>query len=540
MRQQQLQRRFRRIWGHALSLSTIFTLVIMPATVAAERIQFFVGPFQPTIWVNDLEAFAKDGTVTDRFRLFAQNLSPEQLQELREFLNLNLDVDLITMSQTTYWQVGERFLDRMGQVIQTDGFLNGSRALRAALIFSAQDGNGVTPLEVLQNFPLKTIQLDFVLMRQLILENRRFFVGRDQIVAELRATGDREAAQFFPAVRANPSEPGNLQWQQETLTLQNPLRSGDIPFDVYLPQTGSSEAKIPIVVLSHGVASSRNTFAYLAKHLASHGYAVVVPQHDDDSRKYEQFLAGVDRPPNPITLVSRPRDISLALDELERQAKTRQDYAKLDLNNVGLIGHSLGGFTVLAAAGAEFNFEKLQKNCPLENRDRPSLNPSLLVQCDLLDLFAGAPFKLRDERIRAVMAINPLTSLFFGEAGLGQITIPTLFVAATADTIVPAIPEQIEPYRWLKTDYRYLVVAENVTHFSFVEGSLEEGALPLPSSLLGPDPQKARPYLKAVSLSFFNRHLLLQSDAEAFLTQPNLDLLGTKPFRLAIVRNLAP
>ena len=530
-----------RLWT-AIGIGTAMVLSASSTVSSAERIEFFVGPFEPVIWVEDLEALAKDGTVTDRFSGVAGFFDEQQLQSLRAFLNASLDVDLITVSQVSYWQVGERFLDRIGQVVQTNNFLNGSRALRAALIFAAADGDGVTMLELLQEYPLDVIQLDFPLVRQILQEYQQFFASRDAVLAQLRTAGDTEAKALSPLpTDRNPAQAGPYPWQQETLSFQNPLREGDIPFDVYLPQEISqvdAAGSTPVIVLSHGVASSRNAFRYLAQHLTSHGYAVVIPQHDDDNRKYFQFLAGVESPPNPITLVSRPQDISRVLDELEQLARTRQDYAQLDLDNVGVLGHSLGGFTVLAAAGAELNFEQVKQHCSIEDRDRPSLNPSLLVQCDLTDLAEQAPFQVQDDRIKAVFALNPPTSLFFGEAGLAQLDIPTLMMAVTSDIVVPAVPEQIDPYRWLQVEDRYLVVMENATHFTFLEGELSEGALPLPSNLLGPDPQQARPYLQALSLAFFNRHLLDQTDMDSFLSQPYLDSLGTAPFQLVIVQTL--
>ncbi|MEM1308208.1 MAG: alpha/beta fold hydrolase [Cyanobacteria bacterium P01_H01_bin.153] len=536
----QLARQGWRIGAAIASFGTAIALNSASAAWSAERIEFFVGPFEPVIWIEDLEALAQEGTVTERFRPVASRLDEAQLQALSDFLNRSLDVDLITLSQFTYWQVGERFLDRAGQVVQTNNFRNGSRALRAALIAAAADGDGVTFLEVLQEFPLEVIQLDFELTQQILAENSRFFVNRDAVLAELQAIAIAEAeAQPTPPSTFDPSAPGRHLWQNEILTFQNLLREGDIPFDFYLPQplATAEDGSVPIVVFSHGVASGRNAFTYLAQHLASHGYAVVIPQHSDDSEKYFQFLAGLDGPPNPITLVSRPQDISSVLDALENLAQTVPEYAKLNFDSVGVFGHSLGGFTVLAAAGAELNFDAVEANCGLDDRDRPSLNPSFLVQCDLADLADQAPFDLKDERIQAVFALNPPTSLFFGEAGLAELEIPTLLMASTADIVVPAIPEQIEPYRWLQSRERYLVVVEPATHFTFLEGELTSGAIPLPRALLGPDPAQARPSLQALSLAFFNRHLQDQSEAEIFLTQSYLEALGTAPFQLSIVKS---
>ncbi|MDA0268374.1 MAG: alpha/beta hydrolase [Cyanobacteria bacterium] len=523
---------------HALGLGAMAALAIAPPATSAERIEFFIGPLEPVILVEDLAAFAQDGTINDSFRLVANNMSEEQRQQLRSFLNWHLDAELISVSQFTYWQLGERLLDRAGQVIQTDTLLNGSRPLRAALIAAAADGDGFTPLEVIQEFPLAVMQLDFGRLQQIIQDNRRFFAARQQLIGLLRSIGEREAAALPPPTRnLDPTRPGPYTWQRQVIQFENPLRDGEIPFDLYVPQRGPETGPTPVIVISHGASSGRGAFTYLAQHLASHGYAVVVPEHDDDHQKYEQFLAGADRPPNPITLISRPLDISLALDELEQLAQQGGAYGNLDVNNVGVLGHSLGGFTALTVAGAEFDFETLHRNCSLEDRDRPSLNISLLVQCDLLDVEANGPFQLKDDRIQAVFAMSPPTSLFFGPRGLAHVDRPTLFLAASADIIVPAIPEQVLPYQWLGSRDRYLVMVENATHFTFLQGHLTEGAIPLPSRLLGPNPRPAQPYLKALSVAFFDRHLRDQTSAEGYLTQPYLDSLGTDPFRFAIVRD---
>ncbi|MGF1571308.1 MAG: alpha/beta hydrolase [Nodosilinea sp.] len=511
-------------------------MTITPEVLGAERIEFFVGPVELTVWVEDLETYAADGTITQRFSLFARNLNDDQRRQLQSFLNWRLDANLSTIAQFTYWQVGERFLDRLGQVVQTNSLLNGSRPLRAAMIAAAADGDGVTPLELIQAFPLDTVQLNYALATQLIQENQTFFANRDTVMAQLRTRAKAAATPVEAlSLAKDPVAPGRFTWQKETLTFQNPLREGDIPFELYRPLRPATDA-IPVVVISHGVASNRYSFTYLAEHLASHGYAVAIPEHDDDTQKYQHFLAGVDRPPNPITLISRPLDISHTLDTLDNLAQTHEGYANLNLTAVGVLGHSLGGYTVLAAAGAGFDFEALRSNCSLEERDRPSLNLSLLVQCDLLDLADEAPFQLHDQRIQAVLAISPPTSLFFGPSGLSQIDVPTLMVAATADIVVPAIPEQIQPFQWLQTEHCYLVVMENGTHFSFLGGNTLAGAIPLPMALLGPSPEYARPYLEAVGLAFFDRYLLNDRAAEQVLDQAYFDAQAPGPFEFMLLK----
>ena len=72
----------------------------------------------------------------------------------------------------------------------------------------------------------------------------------------------------------------------------------------------------------------------------------------------------------------------------------------------------------------------------------------------------------------------------------------------------------------------------------YLEGDLSEGAILLPNTLLGPDPQQTRPYLKALSLAFFNRHLMGQTAMNEVLSQSYLDSLGIDLFRSTIVKDL--
>ncbi|NJN22637.1 MAG: alpha/beta hydrolase [Leptolyngbya sp. RL_3_1] len=254
---QKVLRPLQKTWAHALGLGAISVLAIAPAATSAERIEFFIGPLEPAILVEDLAAFAQDGTINDSFRLVADNMSAAQRQQLRSFLNWQLDVELITVSQFTYWHLGERLLDRAGQVVQTNRLQNGSRPLRAALIAAAADGDGFTPLEVIQAFPLEVMQLDFALLQQILQDNRRFFAAGQELSGLLRSLGEREAAALPAPASGRPTEAGPYQWQRRTLRFDHPLRGETVPFDLYLPRRGVTRDGTPVVVISHGAASGR-------------------------------------------------------------------------------------------------------------------------------------------------------------------------------------------------------------------------------------------------------------------------------------------
>lgn len=215
----------------------------------------------------------------------------------------------------------------------------------------------------------------------------------------------------------------------------------------------------------------------------------------------------------------RPQDVTAVLDELGRRAQSESSFAKLNLQSVGIIGHSLGGYTALAAGGAELTREGLPEVCTKTVENQPILNLSLLLQCRFLELPTSLP-ALEDDRIQAVLVMNPLTSHLFGESGLNQLDIPTMVVASTHDYFVPALPEQIVPFQWIGSKDKYLVLMHNGTHFSVLDSRDNgEGVLPVDEVFIGPNPEQAQVTMRALSLAFFNYHLLNLSEDVAFLNQ---------------------
>ncbi|MEL6816441.1 MAG: dienelactone hydrolase, partial [Cyanobacteria bacterium J06598_3] len=349
-----------------------------------------------------------------------------------------------------------------------------------------------------------------------------------------------------PIAESDPRQAGADSWQVETISFQTPGRSEASIADLYLPEAvledaGSSERNTPVVVISHGVASSRNTLAYIAEHLASHGYGVVAIEHSETSaEKFVRFLWGKESAPGGQELVLRPLDITAVLDTLSvRQATGDTAVSRLNLESVGLLGQSLGGYTVLASGGAGIDREFLAGECESSLADRPTLNLSLLTQCTLLELPAETSTDVADARVSAVIALNPLTSSIFGMSGLQKINIPVMMMAGTDDFVAPALPEQIEPFDWLETEHKKLVVMEKGTHFSFLDRN-SRSVLPFSDQLTGPDPTAAREPTRALSLAFFDRHLQQQAEAEQFLTQTYLETFPKEPFEFSVVGSLPP
>jgi dienelactone hydrolase len=113
----------------------------------------------------------------------------------------------------------------------------------------------------------------------------------------------------------------------------------------------------PLIVFSHGSSrGGRMVATYLCTHLSSHGYIVAAMDHfdvvgpdmvskpgDSDFQKAVRVQAAI---------VNRVPDIRVALDQLLSDALWTDD-VRIDPAEVGLVGYSFGGWTVLSAPDVE-------------------------------------------------------------------------------------------------------------------------------------------------------------------------------------------
>ena len=189
-----------------------------------------------------------------------------------------------------------------------------------------------------------------------------------------------------------------------------------VPVKIYYPSDLTAPA--PAVIVSHGLGGSRDGYAYLGRHLASHGYVCVhlthagsdtealrdavhdasreadkVPDHHAIQSALKKIAA------NPTNALVRPRDISFAIDRLlELNAKDGPLKAKIDPKKIGVMGHSFGAYTAMAVAGQSF----------------------------------GPAIHFRDERVRAAVVMSPPVRQIKPEQ-YEPITIPLLLMTGTLD-----------------------------------------------------------------------------------------------------------
>jgi len=114
--------------------------------------------------------------------------------------------------------------------------------------------------------------------------------------------------------------------------------------------------------------------------------------------------------------------------------------------------------------------------------------------------------------------------------------VPLMLVAASDDTVAPALPEQIQPFTWLTTPNKYLVLLKGGTHFStLVESS---GGVPVPPEAIGPGPDVAQNYMKALSLAFFQTNIANNPEYEVYLSASYAQFISQYPLPLSLVQSL--
>ncbi len=521
----------------AIAISLLIPSVTLPRpTFAAQRIYASYAALERSISIDALELYAKEGKVNDDLAAYVKYADPKVMVQLRRVLLARIDIDPVAVSQFFYTPQGEVLLQRVGQIIQTESRQTGVYALRSALVLAAADSEGLTLLNVLRYFPSNSMRIDLKRSLQLADEVETIINRTNQAVVSISQEADITATagvkvdfSQMPDLRNS----GRYKWNKQTLTLNDKTRDRIFVADFYIPVTSRS---VPVIVISHGLASDRTTLAYLATHLASHGFAVAVPEHpgSDTERLRNLFAGRANTADEPSEFINRPYDVKYLLDRLQALDNEDSTY-QLNLDQVGVIGQSFGGYTALALAGAPINFPLLEKDC--EDRVN-ALNISLLLQCRALEL-PVTQYNLRDPRVKAAIAINPLSSSIFGEDSLNKIKIPLMIVSGSNDTVAPALPEQIIPFSWLTTPQKYLVLFEGGTHFSALsEPSPDTNPLVLPFPIYGAYPNLVRRYMRALSVAFSGVYVANNSQYQPYLSASYTNAIAQPVAKVKLVQSL--
>ena len=284
----------------------------------------------------------------------------------------------------------------------------------------------------------------------------------------------------------------------------DPARDGRaVPFKVYYPADG--DGPFPAVVWSHGLGGSADGAAFLVRYIASHGYAVVNVQHPGTDSSLWEGKPGhpwdvIRATPIPRgATIDRFRDVPFLLDRLPGWAEGHPDLkGRLDMDRLGMSGHSFGALTTQVMAGQAF---------PGENRE---------------------PTRLREERFRAGILYSPVP-LREWAAGredevYGPIALPLLHMTGTADDSPVerfGYEERLAVFDHAGGPEQHLVVLEGGDHMVYA-GSRGQ---------LGENPKRRQheDIIKVLSLVFWDAWLKEDAAAREWLAGGGMaDWLGAE------------
>ncbi|MGL5944176.1 MAG: alpha/beta hydrolase [Waterburya sp.] len=531
------------MFGSSFWLLSFFTLFVWrsPPVIAAEKISFRYGLLEFSIPINSLETYATTGKTDRHLATYINSSNSQASAKFRKLLTYKLDIDSIIIYRFFNSYFGKTILSYLGEIIEIRPTKNGFYALRSALILATNEPEGLTLLNILQNFPTETIYIDGEISIKLadalveLTEQNKKAIATIQHQALIKATNEPKI-DFTQQI--DLKKPGSFTWKQETLTFNDTKRNRSFTAELYRPKLNTS---IPVIIISPGLSADANDFDYLAQYLASYGFAVAVVNHPgSDHQRVENFFAGLNQEiVEAKEFIDRPHDISYLLDKLQEQEVTNSyQNGHLNLKQVGIIGHSFGAYTALALAGAKLNIEHLQQYCQSDAINSDSFNFSLLLQCLAAELPTTKNYQLSDQRIQAVFTMNLISSSIFGQRGLSEVTIPITLVAGTEDIITPALLEQIQPFTWLKSPDKYLLLIEKGEHVYSNTMSFDLTTSPLKNhnNYIS---DLSREHIKVISLAFMQKYLAENNNYHVFLSSNYAKYLSQDSLKLNLVNSLS-
>lgn len=283
------------------------------------------------------------------------------------------------------------------------------------------------------------------------------------------------------AVAATAASPAPLD-----LTVHDSRRGRDVPIRVYLP---AAKSPAPVVLFSHGLGGNREGSAFLGKHWSARGYVAVFLQHpgsDDSVWKDAPALQRMARMRAAADLQNsllRFQDVPAVLNQLT-QWNTEASHAlqgRMDLEHVGMSGHSFGAVTTQAVSG-----------------QRSPQGRALFSE----------------PRIDAAIAFSPSSPRNGSDtaAAFGQVQIPWLLMTGTHDTAAigdQTVESRLAVYPALPAGGKYELVLDHAEHSAFTDRALPGDAEPR-------NPNHHRAIL-AISTAFWDAYLRQDAAAQAWL-----------------------
>jgi predicted dienelactone hydrolase len=318
----------------------------------------------------------------------------------------------------------------------------------------------------------------------------------------------------------DPAKLGPYELLDIEKSLQDRSRNRLVETRVTIP---SGNGPFPLVIVSHGLGGNKESHRSIGRHIASHGYIVFTPEHPFSNTTGSQAALNAQKggslpkrtraAMNSVGLDSRavlgrPGDVSFLIDTAEQWNSTQGHplFSRIDLQNVAVLGHSFGAYTVYSSCGAR----------PILDHLKPTVPPG-----------QGLAPSLRDPRVNVGVAYSPQGpgNGFYSEESFGEMTCPMLILSGSRDSGanflgggLPAknryrsfelMPEGDKYYLWL-WNAGHMAWADFDSNSDFIRGGAKWAV---------PENEDVLRISKVMTLIFLNTYLKKDEDSRRLLTE---------------------
>lgn len=221
-----------------------------------------------------------------------------------------------------------------------------------------------------------------------------------------------------------------------------------------------ARGSFPLIVISHGSGGNNTSQAWLATVLAQRGAIVVAANHPGST-------TGDSLPAQSILLWLQVEDIPFIISSVLNDSRWSN---AVDKRRIGAIGHSKGGYSVIAVAGGRASLDSFIRYCETQP-EMPDCQFFTRANVDFRSLpYTKFDGDYRDPRISFAIALDAGMSFSMQSDSLRTLTTPLLIIPAQyyhsrqkeinlgAATLISQLP----------AGNRHLVEPQQASHFDFI------------------------------------------------------------------------
>lgn len=303
---------------------------------------------------------------------------------------------------------------------------------------------------------------------------------------------------WYPAAEGSQAGPWSVGiFQFGTSALNAPLAEG---------------GNWPLIVLSHGTGGSAAQLSWLAEQLVQAGFVVAGINHHGNT--------GAEDQPWPQGFVlpgERARDLGAVIDKVLVEPQLA---GRIDAGRIGAAGFSIGGYSVLAAAGAWQTVDERLQRCdaqpanpvcqlpPEAGFSREEVEALMHTEHTFQAGLKRDAQPFHEPRIRAVYSIAPAFVSLMTPENLAGLAVPVRFVLAGKDTqILPAGTNKAIREALPQASVQLL---DDAGHYTFLARCHVRGRVLAPALCKDPgrrDRREVHAQVARDALAFFRAHL---------------------------------